>query len=127
MDREQRKSAGREWIGGRFAAPFHITERPEPYRPTFAAWIEAPEGVILAYDLCKPGEERGALGRALTDAMQHPLVGPARRPSRIRVADAELADEVKAVVGDMIPVTIAPTPEIDDGGEGTPSRCEAWS
>ena len=104
---------GREWVGGRFTAPFHITDRAEPYRPTFVAWIEAPDGFVVGHDVSLPEEEHGALGRALAEAMQHPLVGPARRPSAIRVANADLAAEVKAVVGDLIPVTIAATPELD--------------
>jgi len=106
--------ASREWVGGRFVAPVHITGEATPYRPTFVAWIEVPEGLVVANGLAKPTEERGALGRTLAEAMQSPLVGPARRPSSIRVADSELAAEVKTIVGDMIPVTIAPTPELDE-------------
>ncbi len=103
----------RQWVGGRFSAPFHITEG-EPYRPTLAVWIEVPDGFVVGYRLCNPSEERGALGRSLTEAMRHPLVGPARRPSRIRVADSQLAAEVKAVVGDLIPVTVGATPELNE-------------
>ena len=103
----------REWVGGCFTSPFHITDRAEPYRPTFVAWIEAPDGFVVGHDVPLPEEEQGALGRALAEAMQHPLVGPARRPSAIRVADADLAAEGKAVVGDLIPVTVAATPELD--------------
>jgi len=46
--------------------------------------------------------------------MRRPLVGPARRPSSIRVADSDLAADVRTVVGDLIPVTIAATPELDE-------------
>lgn len=106
--------ASREWIGGRFSAPCHITEGAVPYRPTLVAWIEAPEGLVVGHGLSTPTEERGALGRVLAEAMLHPLVGPARRPSIIRVADSDLAAEVKTVVGDLIPVTIAATPELDE-------------
>ena len=109
----KRFGASREWVGGRFEAPVHITGGAEPYRPSLVAWIEASEGVVVAYELCKPGEEHGALGRALANAMKRPLVGPARRPSLIRVASDDLAAEVKTVVGDLIPVTIATTPELD--------------
>lgn len=107
-------TARREWVGGRFAAPVHVTGEATPYRPTLVAWIEIPEGLVVGNGLAKPTEEHGALGRTLADAMLRPLVGAARRPSSIRVADADLADEVKAVVGDLIPVTIAPTPELDE-------------
>lgn len=106
-------SGRREWVGGRFSAPFHITEG-EPYRPTLVAWIEAPDGLVVGYHLCDPSEERGALGRSLAEAMRHPLVGPVRRPSRIRVSDSELAAEVKAIVGDLIPVTVGATPELNE-------------
>ena len=106
--------ARREWVGGRFTAPMHITGEATPYRPTLVAWIELPDGIVVGNGLAKPNEERGALGRALAEAMQRPLVGPARRPSSIRVADAELGAEVKTVVGDLIRVTIAPTPELDE-------------
>ncbi len=94
--------------------PGHVTGGPEPYRPTVAAWIEAPEGHVVGFDVATPEDEHGALGRALSKAMQQPLVGPPRRPSKVRVADASLAAEVRAVVGDLIPVTIAATPELED-------------
>jgi hypothetical protein len=77
------------------------------------AWIEVPEGFVVGHEVSLPGEESGVLGRTLTEAMRHPLIGPARRPSAIRVADAELATEVRSAVGDLIPVTIAATPELD--------------
>lgn len=108
------EGVAREWVGGRFAAPVHVTGEAEPYRPTLVAWIEMPDGLVVGHRLSKPTEERGALGRALADAMRRPLVGPARRPSRIRVADSDLAAEVEAVVADLIPVTIAATPELDE-------------
>lgn len=106
--------ARREWVGGRFAAPVYITGGATPYRPTLVAWIEIPDGLVVGNGLAKQTEVQGALGRALAEAMRRPLVGPARRPSRIRVADAELAAEVRTIVGDVIPVTIAPTPELDE-------------
>lgn len=78
------------------------------------AWIELPNGLVVGHALSKPTEERGALGRALLEAMRRPLVGPARRPSSVRVANADLAAEVQEIVGDLIPVTIATTPELDE-------------
>jgi hypothetical protein len=79
----------------------------------FVAWIEAPEGLVVGHEVSTPSDESGALSRALLEAMRRPLVGPARRPSAIRVADSSLAAEVRAVVGDVIPVTIAATPEVE--------------
>lgn len=109
-----RMDAELEWVGGRFAAPVHVTGAAEPYRPTMVAWIELPGGVVVGSALTKPTEERGALGKALTDAMRSPLIGPPRRPLSVRVADSDLASEVKTLVGGLIPVTIAPTPELDE-------------
>ena len=106
--------SGGEWIGGRLLTPFYITEGPEPYRPEIALWMEMPEGLIVGQDMLAPGDEPGALGRALQDALRRPLIGAPRRPSAIRVADPDLAAEVRAVVGDRIPVTVAATPELDE-------------
>ncbi len=91
----------------------HITGEAEPYRPTCVVWIELPEEVVVAFDLCHPADERDALGKALAEAIRHPLVGPPRQPRRIRVADEDLAIEAKRVVGELIPVTIAATPELE--------------
>jgi hypothetical protein len=44
--------------------------------------------------------------------MAAPVAGRARRPSRVRVADAELAAQVREAVPD-IDVVVAPTPELD--------------
>ena len=44
-----------------------ITEGPEPYRPQIALWMEMPEGLIVGQDMLAPGDEPGALGRALQD------------------------------------------------------------
>jgi hypothetical protein len=94
--------------------PFYITEGPEPYRPQVALWMEMPEALIVGQEMLAPGDEPGALGRALENALRRPLIGGPRRPSAIRVADPGLAAEVRAVVGDRIPVTVAATPELDE-------------
>lgn len=91
----------------------HITGEAEPYRPTCVVWIELPDEVVVAFDLCHPADERDALGKALAEAIRDPLVGPPRQPRRIRVADEDLAIEAKRVVGELIPVTIAATPELE--------------
>ncbi|MFN7964529.1 MAG: SEC-C domain-containing protein [Acidobacteriota bacterium] len=90
-----------------------ITGDAEPYRPTCVAWIELPEEVVVAFDLCQPDDACEALGKALLQAIRNPLVGRPRKPQRIRVADEHLAVEAKRVVGELIPVTIAATPELE--------------
>ena len=75
--------------------------------------MELPEGFVVGQKLTAPEDSPGSLGRALREAMERPLVGLPRRPARIRVADASLADEVREVVGEAIPIDVAPTPELD--------------
>ena len=76
-------------------------------------WIELPSGLVVGQHVSTPEEAAGALGRALLAAMRAPLFGPKRRPDTIRVAQAEDAVGLRAAVGDAIPVTVAPTPELD--------------
>ena len=79
------------------------------------AWLELPEGLIVGQRLVAPGDpEAAGLGRSLLEAMEAPLVGQPRRPDRIRVAEPDLAREVRAALGDEIPVEVAPTPELDE-------------
>jgi len=107
----------REWIGGRITAPFFveggIEEGRDPFRPEMVLWIEEPSGLVVGQQVSAPEDAAGALGRALLEAMRAPLIGPARRPDAIRIANAEEAVALRAAVGDAIPVTIAPTPELD--------------
>ena len=76
--------------------------------------MELPEGLIVGQGLEAPHEPEADLGRVLLEAMEAPLVGQPRRPERIRVAEPDLAREVRAAMGDKIPVEVAPTPELDD-------------
>ena len=110
----RRNGGGREWIGGLLSPPFFITDREEPYRAEFVVWMEQPEGLIVGQEAIASEESHGALGRVLLAAMDRPLVGSPRLPARIRVADAVLAAEVRAAVGEAIPVDVAPTPELDE-------------
>ena len=103
----------REWVGGWLSPPFFVTDRDEPYRPELAIWVEEPSGLIVGQDVISPGSTEGAVGRVLRASMERPLAGSPRSPDRIRVANASLAAEVRAAVGDAIPVTVAPTPELD--------------
>ncbi|MHC4932733.1 MAG: SEC-C metal-binding domain-containing protein [Planctomycetota bacterium] len=112
--RPENPGTGCEWVGGRLAPPFFVTDAREPYRAQIALWLELPEGLIVGQELTEPANVERALGRALSAALERPLIGPARRPSRIRVVDAELAAEVRAIVGDEIPIRVAPTPELDE-------------
>jgi hypothetical protein len=117
--------------------PFFITDREEPYRPGLVVWMDVRGGVVLSHDVVDPENTENAVGRALRAAMERPIVGPPRRPDRVRVADASLAGEIRTVLGDDIPVAVAPTPELDamlrvmresmspDDGSEEPSYLEA--
>ncbi|MCI0451771.1 MAG: hypothetical protein L0Z51_05185, partial [Candidatus Latescibacteria bacterium] len=102
-----------EWIGGRISPPFFVTEDAEPYRVTLVVWMEQPSGLVVGQELCAADNVDGALGRALQRALQEPLGSASRRPHRLRVSDAALAAEVRAAIADSIPITVAPTPELD--------------
>ena len=103
----------REWVGGRLSPPFYIHDREEPYRPDLVLWLELPEGLIVGQSLGMPEDREGAVARGLRRALTQPAAGSPRRPDGIRVADAATAAEVRAEVGEAIPVTVAPTPELD--------------
>ena len=110
--RRPRSTATREWIGGLIRTPFYIHDRETPYRAEAVFWLESPSGVIVAANTPSPEETAGAVGEALQSALDQPMAGPPRRPDRIRVASDTLAREVRTVIGDTIPITVAPTPEL---------------
>jgi hypothetical protein len=93
--------------------PIFITDRDEPYRPALVVWMDLRDGLVVGQDVVGPENTEGAVGRALRVAIERPLAGPPRRPDRIRVADASLVGEIRAVLGDDTPVAVAPTPELD--------------
>ena len=53
-----------------------------------------------------PEDREGAVARGLRNALTQPAVGWPRRPDVVRVADAATAAEVRAEVGEAIPVTV---------------------
>ena len=111
---EAEADRGVEWVGGRRVMPAYVTgkdEGDEPYRPEMVLWFELPDGFIVSTVLDHP-ERRTPFAHTLRDAMAKPLIGPPRRPDRIRVADPALADELAEVVSD-IEIDVAPTPELD--------------
>ena len=111
---ERAAGARTEWVGGRVTAPFDVLEEAEPaFHPELILWLELPQQTILSMTAVHPRDAAGAVARALREAIEQPMSGPARRPRRVRVADAGLAEEVGEVLGDRVPVTVGPTPEVD--------------
>ena len=99
---------------GYLLPPFYVHDREEPYRIELATWLELPDDLIVGQEVAEAGERSGALARVLGAALERPAAGSPRRPASIRVADASLAAEVRTIVGDSIPVRVAPTPELDE-------------
>ena len=98
-------------MGGRITAPFYITEG-EPYRPEFLLWVEVPGELVISFALVNPNEPEASLGDALEQALDNPMVGPARTPSRIRVADKSSILEVERVLP-QVDIVRGPTPELN--------------
>lgn len=109
--RSGERAVGGEWVGGWIVAPFHVTEG-EPYRPEIIPWVEMPDQDIVNGTVIDPKGPDVSFSGALLQAMKAPMVGPPRRPARIRVADRRLAEEIRdAAQG--IEIVVAPTPEMD--------------
>jgi len=110
-NRGREDSPGCEWVGGRVLSPFYVTE-DDPFRPEMILWLEMPEELVLYGDMIDPEGPAVSLADALVKATESPMVGPPRRPARIRVADRRLAAEVEGAARG-IEIVVAPTPEID--------------
>lgn len=99
-----------EWAGGRFNSPFYVTEG-EPYRPEMVVWMELPSKMVVTVNVSDP-KSPVSFSDVLLEAMSSPLPEAAQLPARIRVADAELAAEIRAAHPDL-EVIVAPTPELE--------------
>lgn len=77
--------------------PFYVT-RPEPYRPQAILWLDLSQGVVVGWQLIDPDAPPVSFAQTLEQVMQAPLVGPPRRPARLRVPDPQLAAELRQVL-----------------------------
>jgi uncharacterized protein len=100
----------REWVGGRFTLPARI-ESMGDRRAEMALWVELPDLRVVGQVLEDPQDPQASFGQSLMRAMASPLVGEPRRPQRVRVADAALAEQLKSF--SFLSVEVAPTPEFD--------------
>lgn len=96
-----------EWLGGRYALPDFFAESE---LREVVLWLEMPTGVLVSAMLLT-GEDV-SIAETLVNTMEEPMHGQPRRPSRIRVADAAVADELRDAAG-SIPIKVAPVPELD--------------
>ena len=104
----------RTWIGGLHQTSIDVGIGDGMFQPMGVFWLESPGNVILGAQFCPNDEAEETLAICLNRAMSEPIVGEPRRPTRVRVATEELAEVVRSVLGDGIPVDVAPTPELDD-------------
>lgn len=105
-----------EWIGFRREMPNYVVDEGESYRPHFIGWYDARHDVILYGDLANPTVGHQALVTALESAIQQPLIGNPRMPTRIRVEDAADAQSLyqwcKAHAPGITVEPAGPLPEI---------------
>lgn len=92
--------------------PFYVTE-PEPYRPEAIVWLDLSEGVVIGWQLIDPDAPPVSFAETLERVMRAPLVGPPRRPARIRVPDRQLAAELRQVVPEA-EIVVAAVPEVHE-------------
>jgi len=100
----------REWVGGRLTLPALI-ESMGDRRAEMSLWVELPDLLVVGQVLEDPHDPQASFGQSLMRAMAAPLVGEPRRPQRVRVADAALAEQLKSF--SFLSVEVAPTPEFD--------------
>lgn len=75
--------------------------------------MEVPSGKLVG---AKPIDPRApaSFAEGLQETMANPAEGPRRKPARIRVPDAELAESLRTAVGNEIEIRVAPVPELDE-------------
>lgn len=98
-----------EWVGGWFESLSYVLE-PEPFKPVIVLWLE--DGLVLATEAAHPDERDAAFERALRQALAAPMVGPPRRPTRVRVEDEDLLRIADRVLGADVAVVLDETPEV---------------
>lgn len=103
--------AGVEWVGGIIPLPATVTGEGEPYQPEVILWVSE-DGLVLGSETAKPGELLRTASAHLESTSKRPMIGPAHRPARVRVASPELADALRAG-HPSIDIVCAPTPEVD--------------
>ncbi len=102
-----------EWVGGRLPAPVYVGEGDTPSRVDVVLWVEYPADLIVGLHMTTPDQEDASLAALLQQAMESPLAGRPRRPTRVRVSTAADAREIRRLHGDSLVVRVGPTPELD--------------
>ena len=106
-----RKRSRNEWIGGRFRLPAYI-QKPDPVRPDAIVWMDQDSRFIFTFEAIHPNTPDSALLDCFHKALKDPRVDAARRPARLRVAEARWAELLRAGLGDEFEICVGATPEI---------------
>ncbi len=100
------------WIAARRKLPAYVGEGEQAHRPVMLLWMD-PELGVLGFELAQGDGERELLD-LFHRVTEQPMVGPPRRPGRIRVEDAALAAVLRSGLRGGIPVEVGPTPMVDE-------------
>jgi hypothetical protein len=102
-----------EWIGGIVPLPVYVMDgATAPYRPEALIWM-TPDQVVLGMTAVDPKTLADIAVANFLETTQRPLVGRPRVPTRVRVAEDELASALRATLPPSTRVVCAPTPELD--------------
>ncbi len=99
-------STAREWIVGRFPLPGRVADTPDA---ELVVLLETAQGLMLDQNLVAAANVPSTAVAVVRKALAQ--TSPDARPSRIRVADAVLAEALRASTL-KIPVACSPTPEL---------------
>lgn len=102
---------GTEWVGGRIASPLFVEDRGG-FQADVIVWMDVTHDKVVSMTAAHPDESDKKVADTFREALTKPAAGPRRPPDRVRVASERLAGLVSGISASL-PVTVAPTPEIE--------------
>jgi hypothetical protein len=109
MRKKRALEPGEEWQGAVVTLPSYVTGEGEAYRPAAVLWVDAASYFILSTTLVRPDEVLERAGELFVETTRRASYAPAR----IRVRDKQLAEAVRASIGDT-ELVVGPTPIVDE-------------
>lgn len=110
---QSKKKPAAVWIGGIATLPAYVMGEGEPHRPEVLLWVDQKSLAVVGSHVDRPGLLVGQASAHLDTVVKKPMFGPARAPTRVRVASSELAEALRAG-HPSLDIVCGPTPEIDD-------------
>lgn len=92
---------GETWIGGRFELAVDEGDDDGEPAPDVIIWLDEESGDVLALVAVPADEPMEATAVVLEAAMREPDKGDPRRPARVRVESAELAEFLRDRFSDI--------------------------